>query len=234
VPGSILVIDDDPDIQLVIGVALEDAGFAVVPALTAEQGLLAAREQAVDLALLDLRLPGLHGLEALPSLRATSPIPILLITAQTAGPDIATALLKGADDYLTKPFSTRELVSRVRAHLAPLPWPECVQLEGLEVCPATGQVSVDGDLVPLTTAELRLLAHLVHAGGRVLGPNELLRDVWGHRSAGDLRIVASMVQRVRSKTGDVGIPHLLIYSPESGYQVRPEALVGPPSRGLPT
>lgn len=217
--GSVLVIDDDPDIQLVVEVALDDAGVAAVPALTAQQGLLAAREQPVDVVLLDLRLPGLHGLEALPSLRASSPVPIIVITAQTAGQDIATALLNGADDYLTKPFSTRELVARVTAQMAPVRWPDPIGLEGLEVCPATGRVEAQGVLVPFTATEARLLAHLARCADRVVSPSELLHAVWGHRSPGDLRIVTSMVQRVRSKIGDAGVPHLLTYIPEVGYRI---------------
>ena len=148
---SVLVVDDDPDIQLVLQFALEDAGYRPLPAPTGEAGLLIAHEADPDAALVDLRLPGLHGLDLIPSLRATSPMPILIITAQTAGRDTTTALSLGADDYLTKPFATRDLIHRLTTQLA-TPTPADAGDGRLRVTP-TGQVLLDGEPVTLTCAE---------------------------------------------------------------------------------
>lgn len=204
---SVLVVDDDPDIQLVLEFALEDAGYRPLPAPTGEAGLLIAHEADPDAALVDLRLPGLHGLDLIPSLRATSPMPILIITAQTAGRDTTTALTLGADDYLTKPFATRDLIHRLTTQLT-TPTPADVGDGRLRVTP-TGQVLLDGDPLTLTCAENRLLGALITANGRSVGPNELLRDVWGYRSPGDHTVVSAMINRLQDRLTTAGAPDLL-------------------------
>lgn len=209
--GSVLVIDDDPDIQFVLQFALEDAGYQPLPALTGEAGLLIATETAPDAALVDLRLPGLHGLELIPSLRATSPMPILVITAQTAGPDTTTALRLGADDYLTKPFVPRDLIHRITTQLA-TPAVAGTTAPHLQVDPHSGQVILNGVPVALTCTERRLLVALIAANGRSVGPTELLREVWGYRAPGDHAVVTSMITRLQDRLTTAGAPHLLVAS----------------------
>lgn len=213
---SILVIDDDPDIQLVLGFTLEEAGLRPVAAVTGEQGLQLAAEGPVDAALVDLRLPGLNGLELIPSLRARSPMPIIVITAQTEGTDTATALRLGADDYLTKPFTPRDLIRRLTAQLAPCP--AAVAWGRLAVDP-TNAVRFDGRRVELTLAERRLLVTFMAAGGRALGPNELLTQVWGYPGPGDHTIVASMIGRVQDRLEQAGGAGLLVAEPPARYRL---------------
>jgi DNA-binding response OmpR family regulator len=206
---SVLVIDDDPYIQLVLDFALEDAGYQPLPAPTGKAGLLIATETPPDAALVDLRLPGLHGLDLIPTLRATSPMPILVITAQTAGPDTTTALRLGAEDYLTKPFGPRDLLHRIRTQLATPTLPSTAAGR-FRVDPDRGWVLLDGEPLVLTCTERRLLAALIGANGRSLGPTELLREVWGYRSPGDHTVVSCMVDRVQGRLTDAGALRLLV------------------------
>lgn len=219
---SVLVVDDDPDIQLVLEFALENAGYRPLQAATGEDGLLICHEADPDAALVDLRLPGLHGLELIPSLRATSPMPIMIITAQTAGRDTTTALTLGADDYLTKPFTTRDLLHRLSTQLTPpSPTPPDAGDGHLRIAP-TGQVLLDGEPVTLTCTERRLLAVLVSANGRSVGPNELLRDVWGYRSPGDHTVVTSMVRRLQDRLTTAAAPDLLTTGTPGTWRMNPE------------
>jgi DNA-binding response OmpR family regulator len=216
--GPILVIDDDPDIQFVLEVTLEQAGLTAVPALTGEQGLLIAADLPLQAALVDLRLPGLHGLELIPTLRASSPMPIIVITAQTEGAGPATALGLGADDYLTKPFAPRDLIHRLTAQLAPPPGAP-TGTGRLTQDPVAGHVRVDGHPLPLTQVEQRLLATLLAAGDRPVGANELLRQVWGYTTPGDHTVVASMVTRVQRRLAMSGAPELIRALPTGQYRL---------------
>ena len=216
---SVLIVDDDPDIQLVLEFALEDAGYRPLPAATGEDGLLIAHEADPDAALVDLRLPGLHGLDLIPSLRATSPMPIVIITAQTAGRDTTTALGLGADDYLTKPFATRDLLHRLDTQLTgPTLPPVDAGDDRLRFTP-TGQVLLDGEPVTLTCTERRLLVAMVTANGRSLGPNELLRDVWGYRSPGDHTVVSAVINRLQDRLVTAGAPDLLTAGAHGTWRV---------------
>jgi DNA-binding response OmpR family regulator len=225
---SVLVIDDDPDIQLVLEFALEDAGYRPLPAPTGEAGLLIASETTLAAALVDLRLPGLHGLDLIPSLRATSPMPILVITAQTAGRDTTTALCLGADDYLTKPFATRDLIHRLTTQLTTLTPAPGVAGPGRLRITSTGDVLLDGEPVALTCAEHRLLVALVTANGRSVGPNELLGDVWGYRSPGDHAVVTSMVNRLQTQLATAGAPRLLATGAHGTWRVNLAPTEPPP------
>lgn len=225
---SVLVVDDDPDIQLVLEFALEDAGYRPLPAPTGEAGLLIAHEADPDAALVDLRLPGLHGLELIPSLRARSPMPILIITAQTAGRDTTTALTLGADDYLTKPFATRDLLHRLTTQLTTPVVAPAVAGPGRLRITSTGDVLLDGEPVTLTCAEHRLLAALVTANGRSVGPNELLREVWGYRSPGDHTVVTAMINRLQDRLTTAGAPDLLTTGAHGTWRVNPARTQRPP------
>jgi DNA-binding response OmpR family regulator len=215
---SVLVIDDDPDIQLVLDFALEDAGYQPLPAPTGEAGLLIAAETPPDAALVDLRLPGLHGLDLIPTLRATSPMPILVITAQTAGPDTTTALRLGADDYLTKPFAPRDLIHRISTQLTTPTLPS-TPAGRLRADPDRGRLMLDGEPLALTCTERRLLAALVAANGRSVGPTELLHEVWGYRSPGDHTVVTSMINRLQDRLAAAGAPQLLVTGSFGTYRM---------------
>ena len=115
-----MVVEDDDAIRLVLRTNLEDEGYRVVEAVTAEQALVQRLDEPVDVVLVDLRLPGIQGLDLIRSLRATSQVPIIIVTAQTDSHDVVAGLEAGADDYVTKPFVAKELMARIRTQLAPV------------------------------------------------------------------------------------------------------------------
>ena len=217
---TVLVIDDDPGIQFVVQVILDEARLRVLPAFTAEAGLRIAAERTVDLALVDLRLPGLSGLDVLPSLRATSPMPILVITAHGEGTDVITGLDRGADDYLTKPFGQWDLITRVTCQLAGYHDGPATTVGRLQLLPEKSQVLLDGQPIALSRTEASVLARLMAAAGGVVSSTELLRSPWGYRRPGDNRVVASMVARLRTKLGDDAThPQILLDEPGRGYRI---------------
>lgn len=236
---TVLVIDDDPDIQFVVQVILDDARLRVLPAFTAEAGLLIAAERTVDLTLVDLRLPGLSGLDVIPSLRATSPMPILVITAHGEGADVITGLDRGADDYLTKPFGRWDLITRVTSQLAGYHDGPATTVGRLQLLPEKSEVLLDGQPILLSRTEASVLARLMAADGGVVSSEELLRSPWGYRRAGDNRVVVSMVARLRAKLGDDPThPQILLDEPGRGYRIststRAATPAGPPLvSGLP-
>ena len=217
---TILVIDDDPHIHFVLQVILEDTQLRVLPAFTAEAGLLIAAERTVDLALVDLRLPGLSGLDVIPSLRATSPMPILVITAHGEGTDVITGLDRGADDYLTKPFSRWDLITRVTSQLAGYHDGPATTVGRLQLLPEKSQVLLDGQPIALSRTEASALSRLMAANGGAVRATELLHSPWGYRRPGDIRVVTSMVTRLRTKLGDDPThPQILLDEPGRGYRI---------------
>lgn len=205
----ILVIEDDPDIALSLRHNLAKEGFAVDVAGDGEAGRRAAVERPPDLVLLDLSLPGMDGFEVCRRLRttaATESVPILMLTARVAEGDRIAGLDLGADDYVTKPFSVREVLARVRAILRRTPKTD---EEGRLVDPPLAidlgarTVAVDGREVPLTRKEFDLLVDLLRGRGRVLTRDRLLEKVWGYDFPGETRTVDVHVRRLRKKLGPV-------------------------------
>lgn len=198
-----MVVEDDPEIRMVISIALEDEGFRVLEAESGERALLLAQDEDPDVVLVDLRLPGIHGFDVVRSLRATSRVPIIVVTAQADSEDVVTGLEAGADDYVTKPFVTKELVARVRAQIRRAG--EESSDDGLLECgevklhPDTAEASVAGRMIPLSPTEYKLLAELIGARERVVSRDDLLRNVWGYRNPGDGRVVDNLVYRLRAK-----------------------------------
>jgi len=203
---SILVVEDDPAIRLVLRTNLEDEGYRVVEAETGEQALVRMVDDRSDVVLVDLRLPGIQGLDLIRSLRGTSQVPIIIVTAQTDSHDVVAGLEAGADDYVTKPFSPRELVARVRALLRrverrPAPPGDALTLGELEIDPAARQVRIAGEIVHLTPTEFDLLALLSARPGVVFSREQLLAEVWGWRDGSGQRTVDSHVRGLRRKLG---------------------------------
>jgi two-component system phosphate regulon response regulator PhoB len=204
----ILVVEDEPDIAEILRYNLERAGFAVDVAGQGDTALEAIRRQPPDLLLLDLMLPGLDGLELARILRrdaATAQLPVVMLTARGEELDRIVGLELGADDYIPKPFSPREVVLRVRAVLrrrqAPEEAAEVLEAGGLRLDAAAHRLSVRGREVPLTATEFRLLHTLMERSGRIQTRSRLLSDVWGYAEEVDSRTVDTHVRRLRRKLG---------------------------------
>ncbi|HZA79239.1 MAG TPA: response regulator transcription factor [Acidimicrobiales bacterium] len=203
----ILVVDDDPTVSEVVARYLERDGYAVETVADGRVALDRALAEPPDLVVLDLMLPGVDGLEVCRRLRALAPVPIVILTARGQESDRIVGLDLGADDYVSKPFSTKELVARVRAVLrrarGPLaaagPDAPRVYVDGdLEVDIAARQARMGGEVISLTAREFELLAFLVRHPRRAFQREELLEGVWGYRY-GDASTVTVHVRRLREK-----------------------------------
>ena len=207
---SILVVEDEGDILDLISYNLKQAGFSVIAVESGEEALEVASEEKFSLILLDLMLPGIDGLEVCRLLRAkpeTKNIPVLMLTARTEEVDRIVGLELGADDYLTKPFSPRELVLRVRAILRRAEVVESVsdgtiRVGSLTIDPIEHRVQLLGEEIELTATEFRLLLTLAQRRGRVQSREELLNVVWGYEHSGYRRTVDTHLRRLRAKMGE--------------------------------
>jgi DNA-binding response OmpR family regulator len=202
VPARVLVVEDDPNVSEVVTRYLEREGYEVEAVADGAEGLRRALADPPDLVVLDLMLPSINGFEVCRRLRAAIPVPVIILTARGEEADRITGLDLGADDYVVKPFSPRELTARVRAVLrrAALPdAPESVlEAGGISLDPVAHEVRRDGVLVGLTAREFELLAHLMRHPRRAFRREELLEEVWGF-SYGDTSTVTVHVRRLREK-----------------------------------
>ncbi len=205
---KILVIDDEPSIVNLVSAYLKPEGYEVYTAADGPSGLKAARAYGPDIVLLDVMLPGMDGIELLSRLRRESDVYVILLTARTEETDKIVGLSVGADDYVTKPFSPRELVARIKAALRRLQTGagqgEAVVLSFKRVFidPAARTVTLDGQPVELTAIEFDLLRALAENRGRVLTREQLLDKVWGGAYFGEMRVVDVHLGHVRQKLGD--------------------------------
>jgi DNA-binding response OmpR family regulator len=200
---TVLVVEDDPQIAQIARDYLQHAGFAVLTAADGADALTRAREQRPDLVVLDLGLPRLDGLEVARRLRRDSNIPIIMLTARVEESDRLTGLELGADDYITKPFSPRELVARVRAVLrryeSAAGAEDVLRRADLRIDTARMKVSRAGDPVELTTTEIQLLAALARQPGRVFTRAQLLTAVRGSEVESYDRAIDAHVKNIRRK-----------------------------------
>jgi len=200
----ILIVDDDPKVCETLDRYLSHAGYATASALDGAKALELVQTFAPDLVVLDLMLPRVGGLEVCRMLRETSAIPIIMLTAKTTEHDKLTGLSLGADDYLTKPFSPRELVARVEAVLRRSGTTEKtprVIAGGLTIDPERCEVTVDGAQVMLTATELRLLLAMARTPGRVFRRDELARLALGDDFEGLDRTIDAHIKNLRRKVG---------------------------------
>jgi two-component system phosphate regulon response regulator PhoB len=208
----VLIVEDEPDIRDLLVFHLEREGYQVTRSRSGAEALRLVQASPPDLVLLDLMLPEIDGLEVCRRLRrdpATQAIPIVMLTARGDEVDRVLGLEMGADDYVVKPFSPRELVARIRAVLRrarPSPGTAPITVGRLSIDPAAHTVMVDGAPVTLTRKEFDLLRALVEARGRVLTREFLLDHVWGYTAAGEIesRTVDVHVRRLRQKLGPEG------------------------------
>jgi DNA-binding response OmpR family regulator len=208
VAGTILLVEDEEDIASLVRAYLERDGFRVVCAARGVDGLLALEQNEVRLAILDLQLPDADGLDLCRAIRTRSRLPIVILTARDDEVDRVTGLELGADDYIPKPFSPRELVARVRAVLRraePESDDELIGLGDVLVDRGGRAVTVDGTPVELTGKEFDLLAYLIDHAGLVVSRERLLDRVWGLTFPGGTRTVDVHVAQLRKKLGRPGL-----------------------------
>jgi len=207
----IVVVEDDPNIADLVDLYLRQAGFRVFQAADGLRGLEVIAERQPRLVILDVGLPALDGIEVCRRLRATSDVPVIMLTAQDGEIDRVLGLEMGADDYVTKPFSPRELVARVKAILrrsgatgtaVGRDERAVLTVGGVEVDLGRREARRDGGVVPLATREFDLLAHLAENEGLALSRQQLLDGVWGVGWVGDERTVDVHVRQLRKKLGD--------------------------------
>ncbi|MBX6377164.1 MAG: response regulator transcription factor [Clostridia bacterium] len=199
--ATILVIEDDPHVGALLRLTLEREGFAVRCAATGPEGLAAFRQAPPDLVILDLMLPGASGWEVCRRVRAESDVPVLILTARTSEDDEVQGLDLGADDYVRKPFSPRQLAARVRALLrrARPRVASTLTFPGLRIEPDTLRALVEGRPVALAPREMELLVFLARHEGRAFSRQELLNRVWGVDYDGEASTVDEHVRRLRRK-----------------------------------
>jgi two-component system alkaline phosphatase synthesis response regulator PhoP len=205
---KILVVDDEPSILNLVTSYLLSEGYDYFTAQDGPSGLKAARTYQPDVIVLDIMLPGMDGIEVLSQLRRESDVYVIMLTAKSDETDKVIGLSVGADDYLTKPFSPRELVARIKAALRRLrigtspSQEEVITANHLRIDPASRQVWVDDELVELTSTEFDLLLTLAEHRGMVLSREQLLEKVWGHYYFGEIRVVDVHLGHVRQKLGE--------------------------------
>ena len=209
--NPILIIEDEKDIVDLVDYHLKQSGFSVLKALDGPSGLEIAKKNRPSLVILDLMLPGMDGKDicrAIKSNPLTQSIPILMLTAKTEEMDRVIGFELGADDYVTKPFSPRELVLRVKAILRRKETPDegekSIQVGDLLIDIERHQVSIKKKPVPLTSTEFKLLVELIRRRGKVQTRERLLDKVWGYTYEGYARTVDTHIRRLREKLGPSG------------------------------
>ncbi|MGE5636305.1 MAG: response regulator transcription factor [Nocardioidaceae bacterium] len=218
----ILVCDDEAQILRALRVILRDAGFEVVPTSTAQEALDAAAVQRVDAAILDLVLPDGDGVDVCRAIRGWSEMPILVLSAVGEEGEKVRALEAGADDYVTKPFGTEELVARLRAafrRAGPAPEEPVLSADGLELDIAARSVTLGGEEVRLTPTEFGLLRTLMANRGRLMTHRALLREVWGRGYEEDTQTLRVHIANLRRKIEPPGgAPRYIRTEPGVGYR----------------
>ncbi len=227
-PAKILVVDDEANIVRLVQAYLQQEGYEVYTATDGVAALKAARTYRPDLVVLDIMLPGMDGLEVLAQLRRESDVYVILLTAKIEETDRIVGLTLGADDYVPKPFSPRELVARVKAALrriqreaGPLPGSVLV-LRRLRLDQGRREVTLDGKPVHLTPTEFDLLMALARYPGMVLSREQLITHVWGANFYGEQRVVDVHIGHIRQKMEAAGGEGLIVTVRGVGYRLEDE------------
>ncbi|MEO7794113.1 MAG: response regulator transcription factor [Thermoanaerobaculia bacterium] len=225
---KILVVDDDFELRSIVGFALRQGGFLVVEAGDGSAALAAVEAEQPALVVLDLNLPGGDGLTLLPALRQRTAVPVLVLSVRSAEEDVVRALDLGADDYLTKPFSPRTLLARIRALLrrsgVERPEPLVAGDLALDLERRTARLG-SAPPVHLTPLELRLLQLLVASSGETVAIERLLVHIWGTRGAGERQLLKQLVHRLRQKIEpEPAVPRYVVTAAGEGYRFDPRPL----------
>jgi two-component system, OmpR family, alkaline phosphatase synthesis response regulator PhoP len=207
--AKILLIDDEPSIHHVMTAYLKAEGYEFLSAMDGPAGLTAARSFKPDVIILDVMLPGMDGVELLANLRRESNVYVIMLTARSEETDKIVGLSVGADDYLTKPFSPRELIARIKAALRriqstvnPSEKTSTLIFNHIRIDPSARRVWVEEQLIDLTAVEFDLFVALAQHHGMVLSREQLLEKAWGYDFFGDMRVVDVHIGHIRQKLGD--------------------------------
>jgi len=220
---KILAADDDRDLRELIGFTLAQAGYLVLKAGDGPAALKTFDEESPDLVVLDINMPGASGFQVCEAIRKRSRVPVIMLTVRGEEEDLVRALELGADDYLTKPFSPRTLLARIKALLRRAGMENAAPL-------AVGRITLDieehtvrigsSEPVRLTKLELRLLQMLLANAGHTVSSDRLLIQVWGHRNSGDRQLLKQLVHRLRQKIeSDPAVPQFLQTASGAGYKL---------------
>jgi len=220
---KILAADDDRDLRELIGFTLAQAGYLVLKAGDGPSALKTFDDESPDLVVLDINMPGASGFQVCEAIRKRSRVPVIMLTVRGEEEDLVRALELGADDYLTKPFSPRTLLARIKALLRRAGMENTAPL-------AVGRITLDieehtvrigsAEPVRLTKLELRLLQMLLANAGHTVSSDRLLIQVWGHRNSGDRQLLKQLVHRLRQKIeNDPAVPQLLQTASGAGYKL---------------
>jgi two-component system KDP operon response regulator KdpE len=232
--AKILIVDDEPQIRRVLRTTLSSQGYTVAEARTGDEALEQIRNERPDLILLDVNMPGISGLETCREIRSSSDIPIIMLTVRGSEHDKVQALDAGADDYVTKPFGSEELMARIRAGLrraAPTEsLPPFVSAD-LKIDFEKRAVSLKGEFVRLTPKEFELLRHLVANQGKAQGHRRLLQAVWGPDYGEETEYLRVFINQLRKKIEpDPKNPRYIHTEPWVGYRFDPPVEKSRPSR----
>ena len=219
---KVLVADDDGDLRELIAFTLSQAGYLVLKAADGPAALATFAGESPDLVVLDINMPGASGFDVCASIRQRSRVPVLMLTVRGEEEDLVRALELGADDYLTKPFSPRTLLARIKALLRRAGMENTAPLAAgrvhLDLAEHTVRIG-DGAAVRLTKLELRLLQLLVANAGHTVNSERLLVQVWGHRSGGDRQLLKQLVHRLRQKIEPDPSAPALLRTAAAGYKL---------------
>ncbi|NDL68063.1 response regulator transcription factor [Anaerotalea alkaliphila] len=205
--GNILIAEDEERLRKLIVKYLQGEGYHVLEARDGREALELFQENSVDLLVLDVMMPGMDGFQVCREVRGTSPVPILMLTARTEEEDALQGFKLGADDYVAKPFRTRELMARIKALLVrsgKLSAKEEIQVGAMRIQLAARRVEVQGEEIYLSPKEYDTLLYLVENRGRALSREQILNKVWGYDYYGDDRSVDTIIKRLRKKMGTMG------------------------------
>ena len=234
----VLLVDDEPAIRRALKTPLQELGFQAVEATRGEEALHLVRTDSFDVVLLDINMPGIGGMQTLVRLRALAPrLPILMLTVRDEEHDKVEALEKGADDYITKPFSIRECIARIRAAVRRSKAPERAEdapitVGDIEILPARRIVKKAGEAVRLTPKEYEILLYLMRNAGRAVTYGKLLTSVWGVEYRQEVDYLRTFVRQLRKKIEkDPSNPRYLLTDPCVGYRFAEEVRYASGSRG---
>jgi len=219
------LVEDDDAVRSMLRLLLEDEGYRVVEAADGERAIERFHADGPDLVVVDLKLPKTSGFDVCRHIRASTDVPIIVVTAQVDTPDVVAALELGADDYVTKPFVPRELLARVRALLRRASSSThhdaaVMRVGSVEIRRSEGVVLKHGRQLDLTKTEYLLLADLAQNSGQVMSRESLLTRVWGYDHVGDTRLVDSHMSRLRNKVeDDPAEPELIVTVRGFGYKL---------------